>query len=297
MGSLAYAVGGGLAGLGEGLAKVGEQGFKEQNIKTENENAMARDTAHERLRDQFQKEDIANQQAFQTKSAETAATRAATAAGVTREFESGEKTKERESKEGIAARHETGATAREQDASNKKLQAAEARAAGARKPVAEFTHKTLTKAGGMTQGPDGKYVQTNGASYDLLNHRSGQGFVAVGDMYLPYSASDAQFPDPGKVGRAPADKLALLAQHPEKMMDFFQKYGYIPRTAVSALQQQKDQQQDKSLPTWAKGSTAGPETPLGAQAEAPDSDYQEEPNDYANTGDAGPQASDNTPAQ
>lgn len=283
MGTLAYAVGGGMTGLGHGLEEAGKQAHDEQMLEKQSSLAQDREEAIARLKDKFEKENIQGQQAFQRSGAQAA-----------REFETGKQKTEIESKEKIAGAHETAATGREHEASQAKISVAGIRAAGSRKTIPEFTHKSLTEQGSIgPPGPDGKPTILPGRSYDLLNHKSGQSFVSVGDMYLPYNAADTQFPDPKSVARAPADKLQLLAQNPDKMMDFFQKYHYIPRNAISAMQQQKDQSQTQGLPGFIpRGTTAGPETGIGGSQESVDDNE-----DYANTGDNGPQPTDNTPAQ
>lgn len=99
MGSLSYAVGGGLAGLGQGMAKVGEENMKSQ-LDT------ARDATIERLRAQNATDLQSNQQDFTREQTDTAATRAATAAGATRTFEEGENAKKLTSEEKRASGHD-----------------------------------------------------------------------------------------------------------------------------------------------------------------------------------------------
>jgi hypothetical protein len=290
MGSLGYLMGGALAGLGKGMETVGAQAEKEQLVQKESDLATARDETHERLRNKLENERIANEQQFRHTETETAATRAATAAGVRQTFEAGEHEK-----------HEAAATGRTKITAGGHVRSAEINAAGHRKPIPEFTSRTLNEQGSIGKDEHGNAIILPGRSYDLMKHRSGQGFVAVGDMYLPYDASQTQFPETKSIGRAPAPAIQALRARPEKMMDFFQKYHYIPRDAVSALQQQKDQQRDASLPSFIpKGTTAGPETGLGGAQESPGDDAAEANADdggYANYGDAGHQASDDTPAQ
>lgn len=287
MGSIGYLMGGAMAGLGQGLEKVGAESEKEQQIQKEQDWRAAMDATHIRLQAAEEAKRQQSQQQFQHTETETAAGRNVAAAGAQRQF----LTEQEAAKEAAAQKRvETTGKYRVQ-----------ARLVGAppRKPIPEFTHKTLTEQGSMGKDPTtGKPVILPGRSYDLLNHRSGQGFVAVGDMYLPYDASQTQFPASGSIGRAPAAAAQNVIAHPETMMDFFRAYHYIPRDAVTALQQQKDQQSDAGLPKFVpKGTTAGPETGLGGNASGNQQDAEDEAEDYANTGDEGPQESDNAPAQ
>jgi hypothetical protein len=83
MGSMGYLLGGALAGAGQGLQKVGEQAEKEQLVQKESDLATKREETIARLKDQFEKQNIQNQQEFQLRGA---------AAG--REFEMGKEERE-----------------------------------------------------------------------------------------------------------------------------------------------------------------------------------------------------------
>lgn len=256
MGSLALAAAGAVGGLGAGITEVGQQEQKKQMMQKESDLATARQETIARLQDKFQKENIQNEQQFSMKGA---------AAG--RVFQEQQQTQKLTSEETRAKQHETEATGRANILANARRDVAGTNAAArtaSAKQVPEFTHKTLNTQGSIDPV---SHLPVPGRSYDVLNHKSGQGFVAVGDMYLPYEANATQFPDPKSIARAPADKLSLLADHPEKTMDFFQKYGYIPRNAIVAMQQQ-NKPNDPSLPKFLPpGTTAGAETPIGGPAE------------------------------
>jgi hypothetical protein len=303
MGSLAYAVGGGLAGAGKGLADVGEQGFKEQLLQKQNDLATAREEAMVRLRDKFEKENIENQQQFQT--------RAATA--VAAKQEAIEKAKITSS-EKEHTEHETHADTRADILAKSRVTAAGMHAAASRKPVPEFTYRTLTEQGSVDP-KTGQLIP--GRSYVQMAHKSGLQLVQVGGgvdpktgvpnggILLEHGANDTEFPNAAKVARAPAAAVTRLMTHPEEGMEFFGAYHYLPTEWMPKYQaQQQQQQQGPGLPKFAApGTTAGASQSLGGETtageDAEDNNAAEAGYDtsYANTGDRGPQASDNEPAR
>lgn len=299
MGSLAYAAGGGLAGLGQGMAQVGREAHEEQMLQKQNDLATAREETMTRLRDSLEKENIQNQQAFQSK-----------AAGATHQFELGKEQQRQEFETGKAKTHEEAATGRAEILAGARKYAADRsvdRAAAGKKPAAEWTRSNLSEQGSIGTGPDGKAAILPGRSYSLLRHNpTGQGFVEVGDKLLPYDASATQFPDSKSVRNAPAADIADLMQHPERGMAFFRAYKYLPRDWMSKNAEMK-QQGEGNLPKFVgKGATVTASNNFGGGGEPEPTDHEdaadeqtaEGPQDpYGQDGAPTSQPSDNQPAQ
>jgi hypothetical protein len=121
---------------------------------------------------------------------------------------------------------------------------------------------------------------------------------------LPHGANDTSFPDPKSVARPPVKATQNLMQHPESWQDYYQAYHQLPADWLPAYQAHQSQAApQQGLPAFARpGTTVSASTPVGGGGNARSGNEQDaeddaEDNDYANTGDAGPQATDNAPAQ
>jgi hypothetical protein len=311
VGSLAMAAYGAVGGIGQGLQTVGKAEMATQMEQKKSDVEQQRQEAFERLRaaeeEKLQGTNISAQQAAQERSekftkeqTEAGYVHAGGAAAATRAFEAEQKTADR-----AAAQKRAETTGQYRVA---------ARQAGAPAPkqVPEFSYRTLTEQPSL----DGK---TPGRSYVQITHRSGLQMVQVnggvdpktgqvdGGLLLPHGANDTSFPDPKSVARPPVNATQYLMDHPESWGDYYSKYHQLPADWLPKYQasKQNPQPQQQGLPAFARpGTTAGPSTPLGGNARSADEqdaqddeeDAQNE-RDYANTGDAGPQATDTAPAQ
>jgi hypothetical protein len=294
MGSAGYLVGGLMAGLGQGLATVGEEGAKEQLISKEHDWKDAHDALVLRERDKYEKEKLANEQAWREKQTERGYQVAAGAAGAQRQF----LTEQEKAKE-AAALERTKTTGEYR---------VKARQAGV-KPQPEWTQGHY-----QTQGmPDGKGGFLPGGTVLVhTNNRTHQTYVQVGNKMVPYDAikMGARVPTAAGVRHAPIESTNELVNDPygtapngQSKADVYQKaYGHLPSAYFDALKTR-----DPSAPP--AGGPLGKAAPPGSTyvegpsygrslGDAQDTeDDQQDAEDYANTGDAGPQESDNTPAQ
>lgn len=293
MGSLSYAVAGGMAGLGGAMEKVGSESYINQLISD-------REATHERLRaDLAAKNQQAEQeraQTFQHGETEIAAGRNVAAAGAQRQF----LTEQEKAKE-AAAQRRTETTGQYR---------VKARVAGA---PAKAPPKTWTPGHYQLQGsydPVSKQL-IPGATIPIMQHRDGRIFVQAGDKFMLYDATKGtQLPDAKSIGRT-ADPRAVqdITNDPTgttpdgsetKADAFYRAYHYLPASYFSAAQRYQDRGPaggplGKNAPP---GSTYIPGAPFGGgNASANAQDAEDDGEEYANTGDEGPQASDNEPAQ
>ena len=311
MGSLAMAVYGGIGGVGQGLQTVGKAGMEVQQEQKKSDIAQQREEAIQRLQaaeqEKIQGTQIAAQQESQARSekftkeqTEAGYVHAGAAAGASRSFEA-----EQEEKKEAAAQKRTETSGQYR---------VQARQVGAtpKKETPEFTQRTLTEQGGIdpvTKQP------TAGRSYTQLVHKSGLSFVQVngavdpktgmpnGGLLLPHGAGDTSFPDPKNVARPPVKATQNLMEHPDTWQDYYHAYHQLPADWLPAYQasKQNPQGQQQGLPAFARpGTTASAAQPVGGGGNAKsgdEQDAQDDAEDYANTGDEGPQATDTAPAQ
>lgn len=249
MGSLALAAYGGVAGAGAGITEAGKVAEQKNMMQTQSDISQAREETITRLRDKFEKENIANQQQFQMKGAQAG-----------RAFEEQKQATEIASKEKIAGEHETQSTGRAQISAHARI---EARRVGA---PAQKEQKTWTPGHYQIGGgidPVTK-MPTPQTTIPVMQHKDGRIFVQAGDKFLPYDATKgSQLPDVKGVRNADPKAVQDLTNDPngtvpdgsETKADAFQRaYGYLPSSYFSAAQR-------------AEGNTQGaPGGPLGKNA-------------------------------
>ena len=310
MGSLAMAAYGAIGGAGQGLQTVGKAEMSTQLEQKRNDMEQQRQEALERLRAANQATEqqtgIAAQQAAQERSekftkeqTEAGYVHAGGAAAATRAFE----TQQEASKEAAAQK-------RTETAGQYRVAARQAGNAP-KKETPEFTQRTLTEQGG--EDPT-THQLVPGRSYTQLVHKSGLSLVQVngsvdpktgqpsGGLLLPHGANDTSFPDPKSVARPPVKATQNLMQHPESWQDYYQAYHQLPADWLPAYQAHQSQAApQQGLPAFARpGTTVSASTPVGGGGNARsgnEQDAEDDAEDYANTGDEGPQATDNAPAQ
>ena len=311
MGSLAMAAYGAIGGAGQGLQTVGKAEMSTQLEQKRNDMEQQRQEALERLRAANQATEqqtgIAAQQAAQERSekftkeqTEAGYVHAGGAAAATRAFE----TQQEASKEAAAQK-------RTETAGQYRVAARQAGNAP-KKETPEFTQRTLTEQGGIDPVT---HQPTAGRSYTQLVHKSGLSLVQVngsvdpktgqpsGGLLLPHGANDTSFPDPKNVYRPPVKATQNLMQHPESWQDYYQAYHQLPADWLPAYQAHQSQPApQQGLPAFARpGTTGSAFTPVGGGGgnarSGNEQDAEDDAEDYANTGDEGPQATDNAPAQ
>jgi hypothetical protein len=249
MGSLALAAYGAVGGAGQGLTEAGKVEEEKQMEQTKSDIAQKREETIARLRDQFEKENIANQQQFQMKSAQAG-----------RGFEEQKQKEEIGSKEKIAGAHETQATERAHISANARV---EARRVGTPAPKEQKTWTPGHYQIGGGIDPVTK-MPTPQTTIPVMQHKDGRIFVQAGDKFLPYDATKgSQLPDVKGVRNADPKAVQDLTNDPngtvpdgsETKADAFQRaYGYLPASYFSAAQRAE------SAPT------GGPGGPLGKNA-------------------------------
>ena len=319
MGSLAMAAYGAGAGLGQGLQTVGKAGMEVQQEQKKSAIAQQREEAIQRLRDaeqekiqgtqiSAQQEAQARSEKFTKEQTEAGYVHAGAAAGATRQFEA-----EQETKKEAAAQERT-------ETAGKYRVAARVAGAAPKKEVPEFTQRTLTEQAGVpTKDPSDptgqRMIEHPGRSYTQLVHKSGLSFVQVngsvdpktgqttGGLLLPHGANDTSFPDSKNVFRVPVKATQNLMEHPETWMAYQEAYHQLPADWLPRYQASKEnpQQTQPGLPAFVRpGTTASAAQPVGGGGNArtgDEQDAQDDAEDYANTGDEGPQATDTAPAQ
>ena len=305
MGSLAFAVGGGLAGAGQGLAEVGKEQQQAQ-----------RDATILRLQNQYASE---RQQVGFTEQEKLQ--------GKTQEFEHGEKEREYQVQAAAAGASRAFLTQQEaatEAAAQKRTEttgqyrvAARKAGMGTPKSTPEWTQGHYEMQGSVVKDPSdpsGKKTMMvpGGTILTQYNNRTHQAYVQIGNKFMPYDASKgASLPNAGSVRNAPQAAVTDLASDPYGMTPdgkstkadaYLQQYGHLPMAYFDALKNH-----DPNAP--APGGPLGKAAPPGSSySEGPSygrslgdaqdaQDDAEDREDYANTGDAGPQASDTAPAQ
>jgi hypothetical protein len=255
MGSLALAAYGAGAGLGQGMTEVGQLEQKKQLMAKENELATNREATIARLRDSFEKENISNQQQFALKGAAAGREFELGQTKQKQEFESSQQKAKLASSEGVAARHEAGATARTERTAASRENVAKTRAAGTQKETPTWSSGHYQVAGPTPESPP--------TTIPLRIHRDGRVFVQSGDKFMLYDASQGgQLPDVKGVRTAPTAATQDLVNNPmgtnkttgETNADAFQRaYGYLPSQYFSAIDR-------------AQHPTGAPAGPLGKNA-------------------------------
>ncbi len=285
MGSLAFAVGGGLAQGGAAVSDIGKEALMQQRIEAIER--LRNEYATQRQQAQFGEEEKlqSKTQQFEHGEKETERQFSSKAAGAQREFLS-----EQEKSKEAAAQKRTETTG------EYRVKAAQARVAGTQKPPPPVLRKVGQYQLQGSIDPVSKQP-VPGATIPVLQHRNGQLLVQAGDMYLPYDATKGnQLPDTKGVSR-PKDARAVqdVISDPNgvtesgrtKLEEFYDAYKYIPAAAVAAQQRAQDNGGQKGPLGRAMPSTATwkPE-PGENEADAEDA-----------ADDARQDAEDNAPAQ
>ena len=227
MGSLAFAAGGALGGLGQGLADIGKQ-----SLVAQREEALTRlreEFANESQAKGFAHEEASQQKVFgdQEKMHGIEHTEAVSAAEAGRGFaekQQGEKLKSEES------RTERTAESRENVA---RIRADQADKTAANKPKPKEWTPTAHLFNTVIPDPSdptGKTMIPGQKSTTVITHRSGFQLVQLADgRFVPFSGDVSKLPDPAGFPRPPAAKVQLLLEHPEKAQDFLNKYHQLPQ--------------------------------------------------------------------
>ena len=285
MGSLSFAIGGGLAQGGAAASDVGREALAQQRLET-----------IERLRNEFAKErqqtGIEAQKSLQQagfaeqeKMHGIEHGEAVAAAGAQRGF-----LKEQEQSKEAAAQKRTETTGQY------RVKAAQARVAGSTKPPPPVLRKVGQYQLQGSIDPVSKQP-VPGATIPILQHRNGQLLVQAGDMYLPYDATKGnQLPDTKGVSRPKdaravqdvvSDPNGITASGRTKIEEFYDAYKYVPAAAVAAQQRAQDNGGQKGPLGRAMPSTATWKPEPGEEAEEASEDAE----------DARQEAEDNAPAQ
>lgn len=290
MGSIGYLVGGALAGAGKGLETIGEQASKDRDVKEAHDWQDAHDQTMERLRAAHAEKMQSSGQEFQHGERLEQQDVAAHAAGAQREFLTGQE-----------ERKEAAAQKRTETTANSRI---EARRIGA---TPKAPPKTWTPGHYQLQGTVSNGQLVPGATIPIMHNRDGRVFVQSGDKFMLYdSTKGTQLPDTKGVRNADPRAVQDLTNDPNgrvpdgsetKADAFYRAYHYLPGSYFSAAQREQDKGAaggplGKNAPP---GSTFVPGQPFGGGGNAQDA--QDDAEDYANTGDEGPQESDNTAAR
>lgn len=284
MGSLAYALGGGLAGGGAGAAAVGAEATRaivQQGL--------------EQLRENYAAGRQQQQQAFQSAEAEKQ-----------RGFEKELKGEEMTARGGIATRQLASEEKRATEQRRTQVETAKIRAgavveaAGLRagaannkpvKPTAEWTPKNIP----FPNAAD----PLNSHTATIMTHKSGLQLAQMEDgRWVPFTGDVNSIPKAATIGRAPAADVRLLLQHPEQSPQFLAHWRYLPPEWQSAeMQRYSARQHDyetrgRPIDQPATGGTVSPE-----EADDRNVNEGEGESDYGMYGARGHQPDDDAPAQ
>lgn len=253
MGSLSFAVGGGLAGAGQGLANIGAEAMAQQRMEAlerlradyETQRQQAGFTEQEKLQGKTQE--------FEKGQTEVRLKAASAAAGATREFEKGENVANRASREKIGAGHDV---AREDTAAIN----AYSRSSGKTGGVKPFQFQKLSNA---PMGPDGKPIP--GALPEqkavLFDPNRNIAYIQHGDRLYRADERGNAVIDPKTTNRMPASNTEMQALQANPYatvpqgyknagmtyMDAFEaEHGYIPAQVQSTVNQLSQHQQQSS---------------------------------------------------
>jgi hypothetical protein len=321
MGSFGYLMAGAMAGLGKGMETVGEQSAKEQ-LQMDHDTTILRLQGQERerlqgLQQKFEEGQHDIDYSHQIELLNKKLGAASAAHGLTLEHETSENRLQRESAErrthelaqaGIS-RADIGADAR------RDVAAMNAQRAAAAKP--RWAIKTLQPD--MPLGLDGKpdLMQPTPKPVSVIyNTRTGKTYVNQAGRLVATDTKGNPLYKSGDIGRPPAGELQDLLSDPTGLVPdgpnagipkaylFEQHYHHLPagfNEAENAARQRigappAGAPSGESPPTTS--NNGGPASLITQDAStAPPPFRSNADTSYANTGDIGPQASDNTPAQ
>lgn len=285
MGSMGYLMGGAMAGLGKGMETVGAQAEKEQVVEKEHNWQQAHDETIERLRAQHESERQASGQTFEAAQSEKKLKAASAAAGATREFEAGENTKSRASREKVGAGHDTAKV------DTAAISASSRSSAGNKvKPLQSITINAVPK------GPDGKPIPGALPEQKRLTFdpNTGNHYVQMGDKFYRADSTtgdaiDARTGKPldqkatGRPVPNPTTLRALLAnpyaQVPSGYKNggmtyaeaYEREYGHLPQQYLGTVNKLSQQQSTSSSVRLPSGRMFQPGSG-GAGAEGADED-------------------------
>jgi len=297
-GSLAFAVGGALAGAGQGLAEVGNQAMKEQRdakiLQLQAEEAARRQQAgfgeQEKLQAKTQAfEHTEKEREYQVGAAAAGAAQAAKLAQI-----------EAQNKGNLAVANVRGTA---QVSSARLLGTSRVAAAGVRADnTAANKPKPLFKDGGYytTPGTPAMYGQpaTPGRKVPMIIGPGGQRLIQVGpDKYAPFDPAKP-LPSIGTLPRAPQADVQDAAEHPERIMPFLNKYGWVSAQHVQAgLQHSAQPQSQPGVPSSMPRGTTYTPPPAEAGTAEDNEDERGVFDPYGETGPPTSQPSDSEPAQ
>jgi hypothetical protein len=314
MGSFAFALGGALAGAGQGIEKVGaEQMLEMREAKLQ----ALRAAEQEKLQATGIEAQKGLQQAGFTEQERMHGIEhgeAVAAAGAQRQFLTDlEKYKQGE------------ATTRAKIRAGSVVEAARLRAGAAagkaKAPVSEWSSAQVPYVGDAPGGTDrqGAPIMLHGQQLHatILHHKGGQDLIEVpsarGPRLVPFTGQDqlARLSDKSYLDQvnsmkpAPAEHVQDLMSHPDRWPDFLHTYGYLPggvRNAWSA-QYQRRLQAYQSAPATGQQESDGAEEARVLQDDRDAGDDEDAAGQsvngvpYSPTPTGAPQASDTAPAQ
>lgn len=287
MGSLAFALGGGLAGAGKGIAEVGQE-ITQANIQQKLMEMRQNYEASLQTRGfQHQEQMVRGEHEFQLAGAKAG-----------REFQVGQQHEKLASEETRATKHEAAATERANILARSRVAAAgvRANAAGNKpvKPSSEWTPKNIPFPDAMDP--------THSHTATIMSHKSGLQLTQMKDgRWVPFTGDVANTPDPTSVARAPVADVQLLLRHPEQSQQFLAHWKYLPSEWQAAEAQRFSARQseyeshgrpiDQPATGGSDEAAESAEDEKAAEGGADDDLYDQRP------GGAPPQASDTQPAQ
>jgi hypothetical protein len=254
MGILAIA--GAAAGAGQGITQAGEQAQKMDMASKVNELAQKREEAIERLRASTQQSLQSSQQGFEAAQTQTRITAASKAAGVTREFEQSENTKNRASREQIGKGHDIARVDAAKESASVRAEA---------KGPAKIWE--AVKLPGNTVDPKTN-MPLNTTTMVNYNHFTNRSYMQIGDKMVPFDATkNGPANDPKSITRAPAEETKDLLTHPLDLVpdgpnaglsraDVFESaHGYLPTQWGAAAASKAN---PKQHPQLFSASSSGP---------------------------------------
>ena len=313
MGSLAWAVGGGLAGAGAGLADVGRQELHEMSQQKLLELRMEYEQGMHRSALEAQKNLETQRETYETGRQERGFQVSAAAAAATRGLEADKLQQQ------IKARHEDVKTL-----ADARKYAAGLRASNSsdKPPTKDFKSGTTQLPGLVPDNtlppplisdpknpgqriPDPKYkppMKSGKVAYRLLNHASGTQLIQLPNRGVFVLFNGRDVPAEASVGRAPLADVRDVVTHPERYGDFLKQYGYLPKEWESSYAAQYTQRLNDYNSRHGSGAPAFTDSQNDEQqdtADLSDAGYDSGSFDPYGTHGTSPtsQPSDNEPAQ